>query len=447
MNGPDLRALRRCLDGAFPSLIATCDPEGTPNVSALSDACFVDDTHLALSFQFFNKTRANILANPRATLQLTDPDSGARYRVAARYLCTETDSALFARMKARLAGIASHAGMSKVFHLRGADVYEVLDIEHVSGPPPTPTDASRVLGALRTCTDALRACDELESLFDTAVSLLAAHLGFHHALVLLGTPVQRRLFTVASHGYPESGVGAEIAYGEGVIGVAAEHATPIRITHLASDYLYSAAVRDAYRATNPDLDLERRIPLPGLAESRSQLAMPLMDGARTVGVLYVERSQDSSIGADEEDALALFAGEVANRYAAILRDEAVDGMAPPSLAGGAADEPLDGAMIVAHDRADHSVFVDGEYLIKGVAGAILWRMLGERTRSGREEFTNRELRRDESLGLPDIADNLEARLVLLRRRLDERSTDLRLEKTGRGRHRLHVARPVRLEAL
>lgn len=447
MGAPSLRDLRRSLDGAFPSLIATCDAAGVPNVSALSDACFVDDTHLALSFQFFNKTRANILANPHATLQVTDPHSGARYRIAARYLRTETDGALFARMKARLAGIASHAGMTKVFRLLGADVYEVLGIEHVSGQPSAAPDRAGLLGDLRHCADALRACEELDTLFDTAVSLLDARLGFGHAIVLAGTPAQRRLFTVVSHGYRESGVGAEIAWGEGVIGVAAEYATPIRITHLASDYLYSAAVREAYRATNPDLDLERRIPLPGLAESRSQLAVPMTDGERVVGVLYVERSEDSSIGADDEDALVLFANALAGRYVAILHDEAAGGA---GVAAG--DRPPSGeapgeVMTVAHDRGDHSVFVDGEYLIKGVAGAILWRMIGEVARTGRDEFTNRELRRDESLGLPEIADNLEARLVLLRRRLDERSDDLRLEKTGRGRHRLHVTRPVRLESL
>ena len=35
------------------------------------------------------------------------------------------------------------------------------------------------------------------------------------------------------------------------------------------------------------------------------------------------------------------------------------------------------ALRVRHFAANNSVFVDDEYLIKGVAGAILWRLLRE----------------------------------------------------------------------
>lgn len=58
------------------------------------------------------------------------------------------------------------------------------------------------------------------------------------------------------------------------------------------------------------------------------------------------------------------------------------------------------------------------------------------------EFSNREIRLDQTLDLPDIKDNLEARLILLRKRLEERCNYLRIEKTAGGCFRLHVTRPL-----
>jgi hypothetical protein len=96
-------------------------------------------------------------------------------------------------------------------------------------------------------------------------------------------------------------------------------------------------------------------------------------------------------------------------------------------------------------RANDSVFIDDSYLIKGVAGAIFWKLASDHAREGRTEFSNRELRLDPAIHLPDVTDNLEARLLLLQRRLAEHGPHLRIEKTGRGRFRLQVQRPLALQ--
>jgi adenylate cyclase len=111
-----------------------------------------------------------------------------------------------------------------------------------------------------------------------------------------------------------------------------------------------------------------------------------------------------------------------------------------------ASQPRGEPVRVRYFDADGSVFVGDEYLIKGVAGAILWKLLREHRQSGRVDFTNRELRLAGDIRLPDVSDNLEARLVLLTRRLAERGGCLSIEKTGRGRFRLIVERPLLLEA-
>ncbi|HQQ68916.1 MAG TPA: GAF domain-containing protein, partial [Alicycliphilus sp.] len=144
----------------------------------------------------------------------------------------------------------------------------------------------------------------------------------------------------------------------------------------------------------------------------------------------------------EEDALVTLAGQLA---AAIDLLQTPDDAADAPRAAPADTPPQGPPVRVRHFPANASVFVNNAYLIKGVAGAILWKLLREQARSGRCEFSNRELRLDPALRLPDVADNLEARLLLLQRRLQESATGIHIEKAGRGRLRLRLDAPVLLE--
>jgi hypothetical protein len=435
-------AIRECLDGAIPGVIATCAADGTPNVTFVSEVHFVDAQHVALSFQFFNKTRENVLASRRACVLVTHPETAARYRLTLEYLRTETEGPLFESMKAKLAGIASHTGMAGVFRLLGSDVYRVHGIEHIPGQELPVRPKRNLLSPLRTCVQRLTACTDLAGSFDETLSCLESLFDIHYAMVLMLDRPGRRLYTVASRGYDESGVGSEIPLGQGVIGVAARERTPIRITHMTADYAYGRAIRASLERDQLAGMLETEIPLPGLPQSRSQLAVPILVGGDLVGVLYVESPEDLRYGYDDEDALVAVAAQLGMAMDR-LRDESEAHEAPAP--GHARRAPVSGtAALIRHYGANDSVFVGEDYLIKGVAGAIFWKLLRDYVDAQRTEFTNRELRLDPALRLPDISDNLEARLILLERRLAERCPFLRLEKTGRGRFRLNVGRPVQL---
>ena len=49
-----LEQMTACFQGILPSMFFTCSSDGTPNAAFLSHVDYVDSTHVALSFQFFN---------------------------------------------------------------------------------------------------------------------------------------------------------------------------------------------------------------------------------------------------------------------------------------------------------------------------------------------------------------------------------------------------------
>jgi len=454
VNTTELGDIRPCLEGAIPAVMATCAADGMPNVAYISQVYYVDEQHVALSFQFFNKTRQNILANPRATVLVIHPQTAAFYRLHIRYLRTETEGPLFEGMKAQLAGIASHTGMQGVFRLLGSDVYEVELIEALEGEPlPGPPPRSGMLTAVRRCSERLARCASLDEALNSVLATLSDFMGVRHAMVLMLDSAAQRLYTVASCGYATSGVGSEVGMGQGVIGVAAREKTPVRITHMTTAYLYSQAMRSSFEANVPDIEVVTEIPYPGLAEPHSQLAVPVLSAGRLLGVLFVESPNDLEFGFEDEDMLVAMAGHLGaaiDLMHASTEAPETDSHARPAIRPEPVEVPrrqsqTERAIHLRHFSANDSVFLDDAYLIKGVAGAILWKLLKDFVRHGRTEFSNRELRLDTSIRLPDVTDNLEARLVLLRRRLAEHGPHLRIEKTGRGRFRLVVLRPVVLD--
>lgn len=444
MSGAALADIRACFEGAIPAMLATCAADGVPNVAYISQVFYADERHVALSFQFFNKTRQNILANPHATALVLHPVTAQFYRLHIRYLRTETAGPLFEGMKAQLAGIASHSGMQDVFRLLGADVYEVEQVEAVEGEPlpPAPPRAG-LLGGVRRASERLARSASLDEALGAVLSSLGDFLGIRHAMVLMLDAATERLYTVASCGYATSGVGSEIGVGQGVIGVAARERTPVRIGHMTNAALYTQAMRHSFDANIPDFAPVTEIPYPGLAAPHSQLAVPILHGQRLLGVLFVESSQDRQFSYEDEDALVAIAGHLG---AAIELMAATEGeaTAPAPLLPAAAPPPVAAPVLVRHYAANDSIFLGDSYLIKGVAGAILWKLLRDHSQQGRTEFSNRELRLDPALRLPDVSDNLEARLLLLQRRLAEHGSALRIEKTGRGRFRLVLGRAVEL---
>ncbi|HEY8926925.1 MAG TPA: GAF domain-containing protein [Polyangia bacterium] len=484
-----LATLSRCFEGVVPATVATCSADGIPNVSVISHVHQVDARHVALSRQFFNKTTRNFLENPRARVTLWDPVTFEVYELTMRFVRSETSGPVFERMAVRIDAIASHTGMAGIFRLLAADLFEVTDVYHVTqhlaplpavisgtaddGGPDLPLEPTSMppehreeLWVLQRISARMNQAADLGALLGAVLDSLNVDFGFGHAKVLLVDETGRRLFTVASRGYDESGVGSEVVFGEGLIGTVARDRRILRVGQLESGLRYGRAVRAALQseaATAPAAGMASgggapllpEIPLPGLADAQSHLAIPLLVRDRLVGVLAIESRTAGAFASWHEAFLGIVADQVAagiERLATHDADEpdtaARTATTGPTGAGSAGDPGAASSEAgpgggrrrrqVVFYQNDDCVFVDGEYLIRNVPGRILWKLLKSRVQTGRADFTNRELRLDPSLGLPALRDNLESRLILLRQRLQQKCGDIRLPSRGRGRFGVEV---------
>ena len=123
--------IRPVLENGTPAVMVTCSSDGKPNTTVISQVYYVDETHVALSFQFFSKTIRNVRENPRAYVCVFDIAGEAHWSLQLEFERSETDGPIFDAMDMQIEAIASMTGMSGIFKLRAADIYRVSSVERV----------------------------------------------------------------------------------------------------------------------------------------------------------------------------------------------------------------------------------------------------------------------------------------------------------------------------
>ena len=121
--------IQEALQGIIPSIMVTSSGEGVPNLTYISQAHFVDDEHLAISWQFFNKTWRNLQVNPHFSVVVTAPRNWSMWKINLHFTELLKDGELFEVMSAALEAIATMQGAVDVFKLAAILLCKIESVE------------------------------------------------------------------------------------------------------------------------------------------------------------------------------------------------------------------------------------------------------------------------------------------------------------------------------
>ena len=197
-------------------------------------------------------------------------------------------------------------------------LYELASVSPAERPSRLFVDQD--LESLRLMAEQLNRSEVLSDFLDRSLQLLDELFGFPHSMILLADEPQRKLFTIASRGYPENGVGSEVGIGEGLIGMVARAGRALRLSAIDHSLRYARAVRDRAQAAAASNAVCREIPLPGLAGAAGQIAVPIVIRSRLIGVLAVESAEPLAFMSREDTILTIVATQLATGIDQLSRD-------------------------------------------------------------------------------------------------------------------------------
>lgn len=143
---------------------------------------------------------------------------------------------------------------------------------------------------------------ELEKIFENILTALTDVFQFEHSMILLKPEGSDLVRVEASRGYSAAGIGAEVLFGQGVIGIVAQKRKMMRMVGIAYRGRYMLTAAGASQANKPVL--------PGLQDVQSQIAIPLLMKDELIGVLAAESTQLSAFDEVDETLLSILGSQI-----------------------------------------------------------------------------------------------------------------------------------------
>jgi transcriptional regulator with GAF, ATPase, and Fis domain len=189
----------------------------------------------------------------------------------------------------------------------------------MASPPASRDDQARELERkaaelriLQRVSSAINSTLELDEICDIALRTMDELFEFHHAIILLVEPDGERLRVVASRGYENQAVGGRVRIGTGVIGMVAQKRRPLQVNNLGQQRSYAAAQRRQMEKAGRGAELGDTVPVPGLPNAESQIAIPLLIGDELIGVFSIESAMRHTFDAHDRGLVSIVANQIAS---------------------------------------------------------------------------------------------------------------------------------------
>ena len=151
----------------------------------------------------------------------------------------------------------------------------------------------------------------LDAIAKTMLISMEEYFGFKHSMILLLDSSESALKVIATHGYKEEGIGAEVKIGVGVIGMVAKKKKLMRMANLGAQKQYMQAIKQQIQPSEDTLVADE-ISLPGLKNAESQVAIPMLMDDELIGVFSVESDQVNIFDKSDELIIKILANQTAN---------------------------------------------------------------------------------------------------------------------------------------
>ena len=291
--------------------------------------------------------------------------------------------------------------------------------ETVRAAPEGHVDELRTIALLDEFVRRVALCVDYADATRTGLEALDDLFGFAQSILLVADERGDRLFAVASNGYPASAAGAEVAIGAGVIGTAAERRRVVCVPNVARGRSMQAAIQQTVERSGIEPP-GAEIPLPGLDSAQSAAAVPLVVHGELGGVLYLESGRPGDFGPGNERLLRIVGGHLAAVLAVLQGDRHEGDSRDPEVHALSSERSRAPSSTTRRMTAFSSTMPIWSRASRagscGSCCASTTPMAGRRSRTGSCGWMR-------SLGLPPGNDNLEARLLVLRKRLAAMDSD------------------------